>query len=240
MTDTIRILIIEDDQNNVDLLVDVLEQADFVVTVAMDAGQAVAALNLAPLPDLIISDICLPDINGRQLMRQLQHSYPEIPYMFLSALHSEGEIVEGLDQGAEDYLLKPFKAGELLSRVRKILGRSGAKLPADQQREPTLFFPALVINPTSGEVIYHQQLLEITGREFELLYLLASSPGRIFSRSEILDRLWQDDYEVSDRIVDTHISHLRLKFEGPELEQPLIKTVRGKGYVFNLPRVRKL
>ncbi|MGE3727340.1 MAG: response regulator transcription factor [Candidatus Sericytochromatia bacterium] len=236
------ILVIEDDPTTRRLLEDMLRMENFDVAAVSHGSSAIQKLNTDRF-DLILIDMNLPDIFGLDLFRQIQ-TICSTSCMFLTADSREADIVSSLDQGAEDYLIKPFKRGELLARIRKILARQKLKQRAESLgailNPECLMFGPLLINNQSHEVFLGQESVILTAREFELFYLLASHPKRVYSRAEILDRIWADEIDVTERVVDVHIGKIRLKLGEKLPGYNCIYTVRGKGYRFLLPEESNL
>lgn len=231
------ILVIEDDLTTRRLLEDLLRLEQFQVTAVSHGRLALQKLNTEQF-DLILIDMNLPDIFGLDLFRQIK-SLCATPCMFLTANSREGDIVSSLDQGAEDYLVKPFKRGELLARIRKILARQKIKQQAETLgaifNPERLVYGSLIINAQSHEVLLGLESVFLTTLEFDLLYLLAVHPKRVYSRAEILDRIWPNTIEVTERVVDVHIGKIRLKLAEKKPGYNCIDTVRGKGYRFMMP-----
>ncbi len=175
-------------------------------------------------PDLILLDLMLPDVDGLDVCRYLrQHEgLAGIPVIMLTARSDESDKVLGLELGADDYLTKPFSVKELVARIHAVLRRNAQK---GEMRQIVL--GPLVIDPEKHEVTYAGDRIDLTATEFRILELLASRPGRVFSRDQILDHLWGHEKAVVDRTVDVHIRNLREKL-GPAA--PLIKNIRGVGY----------
>lgn len=222
------ILVVDDEEPIVDLVASYLSAEGFIVQRAHDG---LSALNLARnmRPDLIVLDVMLPGIDGLEVCRRLQQENP-VYILMLTARAEEVDKLIGLSIGADDYLTKPFSPRELVARVKAILRRQ--RQPADQISErPVLQFDRLVIHPERREVWRDQVLVELTPREFDLLYALASYPGRVFTREELLQRVWGRDFAGIDRVVDVHVGVLRRKLED-DPAAGLIQTVRGVGYKF--------
>lgn len=228
------ILVVEDEEPILNLVVAYLEKEGFSVVTASD-GEAALEQSRAHRPELVVLDLLLPGIDGLEVCRQLQRDGG--PYvLMLTARADELDKVVGLSVGADDYLTKPFSPRELVARVRAILRRSrhtSAAVPdiADGQ----LSFPGLTVDPVRREVLRKGAEVTLTAREFDLLYTLAATPGRVFTREQLLERVWGHDFEGVDRVVDVHVSLLRRKLEVDPLDPPVILTVRGVGYKFATP-----
>lgn len=211
-----RVLIIEDDPAVRELVALHLKRAGFRTAEASQASDGWDQLEAA---DVVVLDRMLPDESGDSFLRRLRarDSGAGLPVLMLTARSSESDRVGGLDAGADDYLTKPFSAAELVARLKALLRR----VPARRQ----LRVGDLVIDLESVRVARGQQELPLTRREFELLVHLAANPGRVFSRTQLLDQVWGDDFLGTERTVDQHIAQLRQR-----LGNDLIETVRGRGY----------
>lgn len=227
--DTATILVVDDEQPIVDLVGSYLTAGGYEVHRAYD-GPSGLALARSVRPDLIILDVMLPGLDGIELCRLIHQDIS--PYvLMLSARTDEVDKLIGLSVGADDYVTKPFSPRELVARVKAILRRKNKSNGHDNSR-PVLQFAALRINPECREVHCHDMLIELTPREFDLLYTLACSPSRVFTRDELLQRVWGDDFDGIDRVVDVHVGTLRKKLEDSPSDSSLIQTVRGVGYKF--------
>ncbi|MGC8778356.1 MAG: response regulator transcription factor [Candidatus Caldatribacteriaceae bacterium] len=217
-----KILLIEDDKHIVTFLKRGLEEEGYVVEVAYDGDEG---LNLAQEAefDLFILDILLPKIDGFAVCQRLRRAGNTTPILMLTAKDAIEDRVRGLDLGADDYLVKPFAFEELLARVRALMRRN------KNVEGVTLRVGDLTINLLTREVKRGDQAIELTAREFELLKLLAHYPGRVFTRTQILEHVWGYDFEYSSNIVDVYIKYLREKIDR-SFERKLIHTVRGVGY----------
>ncbi|MFO7166995.1 MAG: response regulator transcription factor [Chloroflexota bacterium] len=221
------ILVVEDEEPIMNLVVAYLRSEGFSVLTAGDGNTALAQARAAR-PDLVILDLLLPGMDGLEVCRRLQQEGG--PYvLMLTARAEEMDKVVGLSVGADDYLTKPFSPRELVARVKAILRRSrhGAQIEVAR-----LVFENLSIDITRREVQRNGAPVSLTAREFDLLYTLAAMPGRVFTREQLLDRVWGRDFDGVDRVVDVHISLLRRKLEDDPGEPVLIQTVRGVGYKF--------
>jgi two-component system, OmpR family, alkaline phosphatase synthesis response regulator PhoP len=222
------ILVVEDEEPIMNLVVAYLRNEGFSVLTAGDGREALAQARAAR-PDLVVLDLLLPGMDGLEICRRLQQEGG--PYvLMLTARAEEVDKVIGLSVGADDYLTKPFSPRELVARVKAILRRSrhAAAAPA----EAPLIFLNLSIDVDRREVQRHGAPVALTAREFDLLYTLAATPGRVFTREQLLERVWGHDFDGVDRVVDVHISLLRRKLDDEGGESALIQTVRGVGYKF--------
>ena len=187
-------------------------------------------------PEGMLLDIMVPQLNGWEVCRRLKQD-PEtrgIPVLMVTGRAEEGDKVLGFELGADDYVTKPFSLRELLARVRAVTRRGGAGDGPDRKRQ--LRAGDLEIDRDRFEVRMKGKAVELTPKEFELLATLVGTPGRIFARDELLDRVWGRDGFVEPRTVDVHVARLRSKFTTAKLAEPGVKTVRGVGYRFRDPR----
>ncbi|NCC35090.1 MAG: response regulator transcription factor [Chloroflexia bacterium] len=228
--DAATILVVDDEQPIVDLVASYLTAEGFAIQRAFD-GPSALTLARTIRPDLVILDVMLPGIDGIEVCRRL-HQETSVYVLMLTARTDEVDKLIGLSVGADDYLTKPFSPRELVARVKAILRRS--RMPQEKSAErPALQFGVLSIDPERREVQHGETMVELTPREFDLLYVMASYPGRVFTREELLQRIWGADFAGIDRVVDVHVGTLRRKLEecGPR-EAPVVQTVRGVGYKF--------
>ncbi|NOK58750.1 MAG: hypothetical protein GFH27_549301n222 [Chloroflexi bacterium AL-W] len=227
------ILVVEDEQPILDLITNYLRAEGCTVHVARDGH---AALEQARTfhPDLIVLDVMLPGIDGLEVCRLIQQEM-DVYVLMLTARAEEIDKIVGLSVGADDYVTKPFSPRELVMRVKAILRRSrkvAGQVNGSRYDRSSLHFGTLAIDPETREVHHHRTLIELTPREFDLLYTLAEQPGRVFSRDQLLERIWGRDFVGIDRVVDVHIGLLRRKLEEDTANPTLILTVRGVGYKF--------
>ncbi|NWG21451.1 MAG: response regulator transcription factor [Chloroflexi bacterium] len=224
------ILVIEDEEPILNLVVAYLKADGFVVHTAHD-GETALAVAQATCPDLVVLDLLLPGMDGLEICRRLQ--YDGGPYvLMLTARAEEVDKVVGLAVGADDYLTKPFSPRELVARVKAILRRSRNVGTSQSPDLSLLTFRDLRIDVARREVQRRGTAVTLTAREFDLLHTLAATPGRVFTREQLLERIWGHDFDGVDRVVDVHISLLRRKLEDDPAEPTLIQTVRGVGYKF--------
>lgn len=220
-----KILVVEDDPVLTETLQYNLEREGYQVLCATDAEKAVQ-LFYAESPDLVLLDIMLPGRSGMELCRLLRQD-TQVPIIFLTAKVSEEDRVAGLDLGADDYITKPFSMKELLARIRTVLRRS-----TKQFETRILTIGQLEIDLEGHRVLRNGQELSMTPKEFALLAFLASHPGKVFTRDQLLDRVWGLDSWISPRTVDVHIRWLRTKIEPDPARPRYLQTVRGSGYRF--------
>lgn len=223
-----KVLIVEDDPDIVDILSYNLKQADLKVTSVPDGSSALAEVKRR-LPDLILLDLMLPKVDGLEVCRLLKGE-PEtknVPIIMITAKGEEVDRIVGLELGADDYIIKPFSPREVVLRVRSVLKRS----VADFQKEITAKIEAngVIIDIDRRQVNYKGKPIDLTATEFDLLLILAKTPGRVFTRNLLMDLVWGQDYYGVDRTVDTHMSRLRQKLGGGGKN---LQTVHGIGYRF--------
>ncbi|OPY58368.1 MAG: Transcriptional regulatory protein WalR [Pelotomaculum sp. PtaU1.Bin035] len=227
------ILAVDDEVNILQLLKFNLSKEGYQVIGATNGHDAIK-LTGEEKPDLIILDIMLPEMDGYDILRVLKanRESASIPVILLSARNEVLDKVLGLELGAVDYITKPFSTRELLARVKVNLRRKDT-LPADVKSvEEEIRVNSLVIRLEKYEALLDGVKLELTHKEFELLYLLVANPGRVFTRNVLLERIWGYDYDRRTRTVDVHIRYLRQKIEKDPDNPEYIETVRGVGYRF--------
>lgn len=223
-----QILVVDDEASIRELLAFNLKKNGYHVETAADGRDALAK---APKADLVLLDIMLPEIDGFEVCRRLKSS-PQtsgIPIIMLTAKAEEIDRVLGLEMGADDYVVKPFSMRELIARVKAVLRRSHKDGKA---KEDVLTIGPLRIDFSSYQVCLHDEPVALTPKEYELLKLLVTNPGRAFSRDELLERIWGYEYYGDTRTVDVHIRHLRAKLAAALEVSDAIETIRGVGYRF--------
>ena len=223
------ILIVEDDNNIADLLRLYLEKEGYQATIAADGTQGID-LYRKLRPDLVLLDVMMPGVDGWGVLRAIRQD-SQTPVIMLTAKGETTDKVSGLKQGADDYLTKPFEMKELLARVEAVLRRAGGE--DDKTKPRRLVFDKLIIDLDSFELIVDGKRIETPPKEMELLYHLASSPNRVFTRNQLLDEVWGFDYFGDSRTVDVHVKRLREKLEGVS-DKWSLKTVWGVGYKFEV------
>ncbi len=221
------ILVVEDDRNISELLELYLKKEGYDVVCAYDGGEAVTVFSQLQ-PDLVLLDLMLPVLDGWGVCRAIRQQ-GQTPVIMLTAKGELDDKVAGLKNGADDYITKPFEMREVLARIEAVLRRGAA--PKSEARRLT--FDKLVIDMDSFELIVDGKKLEAPPKEMELLYHLASSPNRVFTRNQLLDEVWGFDYFGDSRTVDVHIKRLREKLENVS-DQWSLKTVWGVGYKFEV------
>lgn len=224
-----RILIVDDDKKTVDLIQLSLKSAHFETVEAYDGLEALA-LARSKAPDLVILDWLLPQVGGLDLCRIIR-SESSVPVILLTAKATEDDKLLGLSLGADDYLTKPFSLRELVARVRIVLRRTYNSM----ERPAILRSGNLIIDLQAHEVWLSEKPISLTPREFKLLETFVTSPGRTFSRQELVERVYGLDYDGFDRTIDFHLGNLRKKLESSPDQSPLILTVHGIGYKFRRP-----
>jgi len=222
------ILIIEDDARIVDLIAKNLESVGYECHRSPDGGTALA--DFARLrPALVVLDLGLPGLDGLEVARRIRQS-SDVPILMVTARSSETDKLLGLEIGADDYVTKPFSTAELVARVRALLRRSSGTLS-----ERLIEIGDLRIDPARRAVERARNALPVTTLEFDLLYFLASRPGRVFSRDDLLEHVWGSDRIVDDRSIDSLVSRVRRKIEIDPARPRYIQTVWGAGYRFAEP-----
>jgi len=222
------VLIVEDDRNTAALVAAYLEREDFSTVVVHDGGQAIQAAGDCN-PVFVILDVMLPNMDGWEICRALRKS-SDVPVLILTAREEEVDRVAGLAMGADDYVVKPFSPRELVERVKAILRRSR---PVSPTATAVLSFSGLELDPEKHRVTRDGKLVTLTSWEYKLLHALMSSPGKAFSREELLNQCYQNSEAVIDRVIDVHIGKLRQKIEDDPARPCFILTVRGHGYSFS-------
>ena len=222
-----RALVVEDDSNIAELLRIYLSIDGFEVMIAADGGKAESSFDLFQ-PDVVLLDIMLPVKNGWEVCNYIRGK-STTPIIMLTAKGETKDKVTGLEMGADDYITKPFEVKELIARVHAVMRRS----EGDTVGEKKLDFDKLTINLDSYELIVDGEKIDTPPKEMELLYHLASSPNRVFTRNQLLDEVWGFDYFGDSRTVDVHIKRLREKLEGVS-DKWSLKTVWGVGYKFEV------
>lgn len=222
---TTHVLVADDDRSHAELVRRYLEQERYDVTVVHDGDAAISAAR-ACRPDLIVLDAVLPGRDGFDVCRELGGA-DGIPLVMLSARSTENDVLLGLYLGADDYLAKPFSPRELVARVRAVLRRVGHRAAADEQ---ALTVGALSVDSTRHEVRLRGHLIDVTPAEFELLLGFATAPGRVFTRRQLLERLYGVSDYLNERSVDVHVMNLRRKLESDPRRPKCLLTVYGIGY----------
>jgi DNA-binding response OmpR family regulator len=225
------LLIIEDDENISSAIQEYFSRAGYSVSTA---GDGLAGIELAAKarPDAIVLDLMLPKMDGLAVCKELRLKAPQMPILMLTAKDDVVDKVLGLEMGADDYITKPFSLRELEARIKSVLRRSRAGVATDGQDEAPIQRGNLRIDPIRREVTIGEKQVELTPKEFDLLRLFASNPGRVFPRKYLLEKIWDYSYEGYDRTIDSHINRLRAKIEQNPDNPQLVLTVWGIGYKF--------
>ncbi len=219
-----RILSVEDDERIRTAVRLALEDEGWTVDEAENGEEALVKFAQSPT-DVVLIDIMLPDIDGFEVCRAIRRQ-SDVPIVMVTARDDTHDVVAGLEAGADDYLTKPFAPKELSARIRALLRRARTADPAS----PHLRFGDLEVIPDQGVVRRNGQEVHLTKTEFKLLVELATSPGRVFSRETLLDKVWGYDYFADGRLVDVHVRRLRTKVEADPANPRHVVTVRGLGY----------
>ena len=218
-----KVLIVEDEQS-ISSFISMILTANGYDTIIVNTGEEALTMISSHCPDLIVLDLGLPDMDGLEVLRSVR-KWSSLPIVVVSARNHERDKVEALDYGADDYLVKPFEMKELMARINAVLRRS--EIPDDTRKR--LVFDKLEINLDSYELLVDGKKVDTPPKELELLYHLASTPNRVYTRNQLLDEVWGFDYFGDSRTVDVHIKRLREKIENVS-DQWELKTVWGVGY----------
>lgn len=222
-----KILVIEDDVRLASILQRGLEESEMQVLIAYD-GELGLKLFENYHPDLVITDLILPKINGLELSKQLRAKYPQVPIIMLTALGTTDDKVEGFDAGADDYLVKPFDFRELLARVKTLLKRTKGKSTFKQPE--TIAYADLKINLQLKKAFRKEEEITLTPKEFNLLSYLIQNPERVLSREEIAQEVWGVNFDTGTNFIDVYINYIRKKVDKP-FEEKLIHTRPGMGFI---------
>ena len=225
----VTVLVVEDDKNIAELLQMYLEKEGYAVTVAADGGQGLSKFR-AIQPDLVLLDVMMPVMDGWTVCKTIR-SESQTPVIMLTAKSETDDKVTGLKAGADDYITKPFEMKEVLARIEAVLRRSTGS--AGEKATRRLVFDKLIIDMDAFELLVDGKKVDTPPKEMELLFYLASSPNRVYTRNQLLDEVWGFDYFGDSRTVDVHVKRLREKLEGIS-ESWCLKTVWGVGYKFEV------
>ena len=223
------VLVVEDDRNIAELLQMYLEKEGYAVTIAADGGQGLEKFK-AIQPDIVLLDVMMPVMDGWAVCHAIR-AESRTPIIMLTAKGETSDKVQGLKSGADDYITKPFEMKEVLARVEAVLRRSAGTAPEKKARRLT--FDKMTIDMDAFELTVDGKKVDTPPKEMELLFYLASSPNRVYTRNQLLDEVWGFDYFGDSRTVDVHVKRLREKLEGVS-EQWSLKTVWGVGYKFEV------
>ena len=225
-----KILIIDDDIKLVKNIETYLKDFGYQTEAALNGIEGLQRVKSFQ-PDLVILDLMMPEMDGLEVCKEIRKDNP-VPVLMLTARGKESDVIVGLEVGADDYLTKPFSLRELVARIKAALRRTKAVQTASASKEKILVCGDLVIDPARREVVKKKKKITLTSTEFNLLLLLASNPGIVFSRDRLLDELRERELEPFDRSIDAHISHLRKKIEDSPKDPKYILTVWSTGYKF--------
>ena len=229
MTIKDRVLVVEDEKSISGLIKAILTANGYDVITASTGNEAFSMIS-SHCPDLVVLDLGLPDMDGMDIIKAVR-SWTSLPIIVVSARSYERDKVQALDMGADDYVTKPFDVKELIARVHAVMRRTDADAPVDKK----LVFDKLVIDLDSYELIVDGKKIDTPPKELELLYHLAATPNRVYTRNQLLDEVWGFDYFGDSRTVDVHIKRLREKVENVS-DQWELKTVWGVGYKFEVKK----
>ena len=227
-----KILLIEDEVGVVSFIKKGLEEIGYEISVAFDGNTALSMVKNNEF-DLLILDIMLPDINGLEVCKKVRETDKIIPILFLTALGSSENIVVGLESGGDDYLVKPFKFVELVARIKSLIRRSSHANISEQvdfNQKDIFSFEDLQVNDYTKKVSRGGKDISLTSTEYKLLMYFLLNPGKVISRTEILEAVWDVNYDLSTNVVDVYVNYLRKKIESG-FSKKLIHTVIGMGYV---------
>lgn len=224
-----QILLVEDDSDIASLLRLNLEDEGYAITHEADGARALERIDQAHW-DAVILDLMLPNVDGLEICRRIRQLTRYLPIIIISARSSETDRITGLETGADDYLAKPFSVQELIARIKALFRRQQAMGQA--QTSGTISAHGLTLDPLARSVRLHGKEVDLTPREFELLWFFARHPGEVFSRLALLEQVWGYQHEGYEHTVNTHINRLRIKIEKDAAEPEIIRTVWGKGYKF--------
>lgn len=222
-----RVLIIEDDQNIAELIRLYLEKEGYEIKMAYSGNEAISVFSTYS-PQIVLLDLMLPEVDGYEICKEIRKN-SSVPIIMLTARGETFDKVLGLELGADDYIVKPFEPKELVARVRAVLRRYDKKEIDSHQK---IIYPNLIINHTTYIVTYYDKDLELPPKEFELLNFLASNSNKVFTREQLLDKIWGYEFFGDTRTVDVHIKRIREKM--PHEDNWCIKTVWGVGYKFEV------
>ena len=225
----VSVLIVEDDKHIAELLQLYLEKEGYTVTLAADGGQGLAKFR-ATAPDMVLLDVMMPVMDGWAVCKAIREE-SQTPVIMLTAKSETEDKITGLKMGADDYITKPFEMQEVLARMEAVLRRSNPSAGTSKARRLT--FDKLIIDMDAFELTVDGKKVDTPPKEMELLFYLASSPNRVYTRNQLLDEVWGFDYFGDSRTVDVHVKRLREKLEGIS-DQWCVKTVWGVGYKFEV------
>jgi two-component system response regulator ResD len=226
------LLIADDNEGILDILKTYVTKEGFIPIIAHDGVEALKKF-MEYRPLLLLLDVMMPEKDGFTVCQEIRQS-SNVPIIMITAKGEDGDRIMGLDIGADDYIVKPFSPGEVMARIRAVLRRLDI---SEEQREDIIVHPGLKINILDYEVLIEGQNINLTKKEIEILWILASNPGKVFSRDNLLNSVWGYEYFGDARTVDTHIKRLRAKINVNESFRWDIKTIWGVGYKFEVKHV---
>jgi DNA-binding response OmpR family regulator len=222
------VLVVDDEPTITEVVARYLQRAGYRTAIAADGAQALAAAG-EQRPDLVVLDLMMPQLGGLEVMRRLrEHDHARVPIILLTAKGEESDRITGLRLGADDYVVKPFSPAELVARIDAVLRR--AVVPTGEQ--PTIEVGQLAIDPTARRVFVDGEEAQLTSREFDLLLFFVTHPGQVFSRTQLMDAVWQYSFYTDTSTVTVHIRRLRAKIEADPAKPRHLQTVWGIGYRF--------
>jgi DNA-binding response OmpR family regulator len=224
-----KILVVEDEPSLAEVVSLYLKRAGFQVQVAHSGGQAMSMLE-KQIPDFVILDVMLPEVDGLSITRWLR-DHSDVPIIMVTARREEVDRIAGLEMGADDYVVKPFSPQELVSRVRAVLRRVGRD-QVGVESEKALMFDSIQIDPRTRVVMVKESQVELTAKEFDMLHLLARHPKQVFTRDQLLERVWGGAEYIDPGTVTVHVRRLREKMENDPSKPRHLITVWGVGYKF--------
>jgi two-component system OmpR family response regulator len=225
-----RLLVVDDEPNILELLSASLRFAGFDVATAADGQQALKLVESFQ-PDLVVLDVMMPGIDGFEVMRRMRERQQLVPVLFLTARDATEDKIAGLTLGGDDYITKPFSLEEVVARIRAVLRRTQG---TDQKPTPVLRYGDIELDDDSHEVLKGGQSVELSPTEYKLLRYFLQNPQRVLSKAQILDHVWQYDFDGDANVVESYVSYLRRKVD--TTEPRLLHTIRSVGYVLRTPR----
>ncbi|MDP4161280.1 MAG: response regulator transcription factor [Bacillota bacterium] len=225
-----KVLVVDDEPKILKIVEHCLIREGYEVITALDGSQAIEQFHRQE-PDLVILDLMLPHVDGFQVCRTIRET-SSIPIIILSARNEELDKILGFNLGVDDYLTKPFSPVELCLRIKAVLRRTRQEQSTLNPESPTFLHNGLRINPSTREVFIDDVPIELTAKEFDLLWFFVKHPNKVFTRKQLLYQIWQSDYYGNDDAVTVLISRLRDKIEQSKSQPSFIKTLRGVGYKF--------
>ena len=230
MSGSVRVLVVEDEESFVEALTVGLTREGFAVSVARDGKEALDLFKAAA-PDIVLLDVMLPLVSGIDVCREIR-ARSQVPIIMVTAKGEEIDAVVGLEVGADDYVTKPYRLRELISRMRSLLRRSRWTTEAETLRGDVIEVGDVAVDPQSHEVFVRGDQVDLPLKEFDLLELLLTNAGRVLTRDSLIDQVWGSDYVGDTKTLDVHIKRLRAKIEDNPSNPQRIMTIRGLGYKY--------